>query len=438
MLFKQKLLGVSVASALLMMSGASFASGFALIEQGSGLGNAFAGGAASADDATTVFFNPAGMSNLSGSQVSLGGAFILPSAKFTNTTSNGAALQTAGGNGGDAGSLAFVPNAYLVMDVLPKLRFGLGINAPFGLQTKYDANWIGRFQAVKSKIQTVNLNPSAAYQVTDDLSLGVGLNYQHITGDLTSAVNYSAAAFAAGGAGLLGLVGTGKEGISTISGSDSAWGYNFGGLMKLSENTRVGAAYRSTIKYKMTGTVSFTSVPTLLAASPKLQNGAITLPITMPDSFSLSGFHQYSDKWDVMADATWTGWGVLQQLVIDRTNGTNVQTVQENWKNTWRFSTGASYHYNDQWTARTGVAVDQAPVKDAFRTARIPDNNRTWLSLGGQYKASKASSLDFGYAHLFVSASTINQNQAAAGSGSLVGNYTNSVDIASIQYSYSF
>ena len=447
MLFKQKLLGVSVASALLMMSGASFASGFALIEQGSGLGNAFAGGAASADDATTVFFNPAGMSNLSGSQVSLGGAFILPSAKFTNTTSNGAALQTAGGNGGDAGSLAFVPNAYLVMDVLPKLRFGLGINAPFGLQTKYDANWIGRFQAVKSKIQTVNLNPSAAYQVTDDLSLGVGLNYQHITGDLTSAVNYSAAAGAAAltpglpgpVAAALGAVAVAKaEGVSTISGSDSAWGYNFGGLMKLSENTRIGAAYRSTIKYKMTGTVSFTSVPTALATSAKLQNGAITLPITMPDSFSLSGFHQYSDKWDVMADATWTGWGVLQQLVIDRTNGTNVQTVQENWKNTWRFSTGASYHYNDQWTARTGVAVDQAPVKDAFRTARIPDNNRTWLTLGGQYKPSKASTLDFGYAHLFVSASTINQNQAATGAGSLVGNYSNSVDIASIQYSYSF
>ena len=430
MLFKQKLLGVSVASALLMMSGASFASGFALIEQGSGLGNAFAGGAASADDATTVFFNPAGMSNLSGSQVSLGGAFILPSAKFTNTTSNGAALQTAGGNGGDAGSLAFVPNAYLVMDVLPKLRFGLGINAPFGLQTQYDANWIGRFQAIKSKIQTINLNPSAAYQVTDDLSLGVGLNYQHITGELTSAVNYSAIA--------LGGLGANLEGVSTISGSDSAWGYNFGGLMKLSENTRIGAAYRSTIKYKMTGTVSFTNVPVALAAQPRLQNGAITLPITMPDSFSLSGFHQYSDKWDVMADATWTGWGVLQQLVIDRTNGTNVQTVQENWKNTWRFSTGASYHYNDQWTARTGVAVDQAPVKDAFRTARIPDNNRTWLTLGGQYKPSKASTLDFGYAHLFVSASTINQNQAATGAGSLVGNYSNSVDIASIQYSYSF
>jgi len=439
MLFKQKMLGVSVASALLVMSGGAAASGFALIEQGSGLGNAYAGGAASAEDATTIFFNPAGMSRLSGNQLSLGGSFVQPSAKLTNTTSTGAALQTAGGNGGDAGSLAFVPNAYLVMEVLPKLRFGLGVNAPFGLQTQYDANWIGRFQAVKSKLQTINLNPSIAYQVTDKLSVGGGLNYQQIQGDLTSAVNYSAAAFAAGGGQLLTAIGgAGKEGVSTITGSDSAWGYNFGGLMNVSEHTRVGVAYRSSIKYIMTGTVNFSSVPAALSASAKLQNGAITLPITMPDTFSLSGFHQLSDKWDLMADATWTGWGVLQQLKIDRTTGANVQTVPENWKNTWRFSSGASYHYNDRWTARTGIAVDQAPVTDAYRTARIPDNNRTWLSLGGQFKASKASTLDFGYAHLFVKDASISQDQTAAGAGNLVGTYKNSVDILAVQYAYNF
>lgn len=432
MKFKRTDLCVFIAGAMLAMSGTAAASGFALIEQsGSGLGNAYAGGAASAEDASTIFFNPAGMSRLNGKQVVVAGHAIKPSAKFSDTGSTAAALQTANnGNGGDAGSLALVPNAYFAMEVNPQMRVGLGINAPFGLQTDYDTSWIGRFQAMKSNIQTINLNPSVSYDVTNAVSIGAGLSYQHITGELTSAVNYAAAA---GGA-----LGTNVEGVSTISGSDSAWGYNLGVLFNINPQTRVGVAYRSKIKYNLSGTVSFSNVPGALAASPTLANGAVTLPITMPDSFSVSGLHQLDDKWDVMADATWTGWGVLQQLKIDRTTGANVLTVQENWKNTWRVSAGASYHYNEQWMARLGVAVDQTPVSDAYRTARIPDNDRTWLSVGGQHKPSKESALDFGYAHLFVKDATIADMQAAGGKGNLVGTYKNSVDILSVQYTYSF
>jgi long-chain fatty acid transport protein len=139
-----------------------------------------------------------------------------------------------------------------------------------------------------------------------------------------------------------------------------------------------------------------------------------------------------------MADATRTGWGVFQELKIDRTNGTNVQTVQEKWKNTWRFALGANHHYNEQWMARVGVAYDQSPVPDAYRTARIPDNNRSWLSLGGQYKTSSSGTIDFGYAHLFVKDATIASNQAATGAANLVGTYSSSVDILGVQYAYNF
>ncbi|MEQ1525964.1 MAG: outer membrane protein transport protein [Gallionella sp.] len=441
MKFKQTMVSWSVAVALLAMSGSAAASGFALIEQSaSGLGNAYAGGAASAEDASTVFFNPAGMSRLGGKQVVVAGHLITPSAKFSDNGSTAAALQpSVGGTGGDAGGMAFVPNAYYAMELNPKTRIGLGINAPFGLQTEYDSNWMGRFQAIKSKIETVNLNPSVSYQATDALSLGAGLNYQHIKGELTSAVNYSAAAFAVGGAGALAAVGgPGVEGVVTISGSDSAWGYNLGALMQLNDRTRIGAAYRSTIKYTLTGTVAFTGVPAALAAQPTVQNGDVILPISMPDSFSVSGVHKLSDSYEVMADATWTGWSVFEQLKIDRTSGANVQTVQEKWKDTWRVSAGASHHYNEKLTVRAGVAFDQAAVSDTYRTARIPDNDRTWLSLGGQYKMSTASVIDFGYAHLFVKDSTIADNQAAGGKGNLVGSYKNSVDILSAQYTHNF
>jgi len=400
------------------MSGTAFASGFALIEMSaSGMGNAFAGGAAVAEDASTIFFNPAGMSRLDGKQIVVAGHAITPSAKFSNTSSALPAPRPLGSNGGDAGDLAFVPNAYFAMEVNPVLRVGLGINAPFGLKTEYDENWIGRFQAIKSKIETINLNPSVAYQATDAVSLGVGINYQRIKGELTSAVNLAIA-----------------EGTSSVTGDDAAWGYNLGALINVSPQTRVGLAYRSTIKYNMNGTVVF-------AGGVPAVNGPITLDIDMPDSFSASVFHQFDDKWDIMGDVSWTGWSVLQQLNVVRTSGTPILTVQENWRNTWRVAVGANRHYNEQWTARVGVAFDQTPVTDAYRTARIPGNDRTWLSLGGQYKPAKESALDFGYAHLFVSNATISDLQgavAATDKGDLIGNYSSSVDILSVQYTHSF
>ena len=439
----------AVTAALLAMAGQAGASGFALIEQGSGLGNAFAGGAAAAEDATTVFFNPAGMSRLADSQISVGGAFIKPSAKYSGTIS-GVSFQTAGtGTGGDAGSLAFVPNLYYTTGLDDKTHLGVGINSPFGLQSQYDSTWMGRFQAVKSKLQTVNLNPSVSYDVSDTLSIGAGVSYQHITGDLTSQTNYAAAVYSAQlkagatttAAATAAAAYAGQEGLGTITGSDSGWGYNFGALFKLSEQTRAGLAYRSQVKYKLSGSATFANRPAALATA--LADQAVTLDITMPDSFSMSAFHQYNDKLEVMADATWTGWSVFQKLDVKKMDGTSLgAATPENWKNTWRVSAGTSYHYNEQWTARAGVAYDQSPVPDAYRTVRIPDSDRTWLALGGQYKPSQASTLDFGYAHLFVKNGTMNQSAAAnpelSGKGYLIGSYSNSVDIVSVQYGYRF
>ncbi len=432
----------AVAGALSVASGGVAASGFALYEHGSGLGNAFAGGAASAEDASTIYFNPAGLARLEGKQIVVGAHALRPSMKFNNTASVPATLQpTVGGNGGDGGSWALLPNGYFAMEFTPQLRAGIGITAPFGLKTDYNPTWMGRFQAIKSEIKTINVNPSISYTLNDTVSIGAGINYQHIKGDLTSAVNYSAAAFSAGGLALLGAIGgPGVEGMSTVSGSDSAWGGNIGVLINAGPKTRFGLAYRSRIKYKLSGTVTFTGVPVLLSTSPLLQNGPVTLAISMPDSASVSVFHQASDKWDFMADLGWMGWSVLQQLKIDRTSGLNVMTVQENWRDTWRIAAGSNYHYNNQWMARIGVAYDQTPVTDPFRTARVPDSARYQLAVGGQYKPSKNSALDFGYTHLFMNNASIadRQNTLVKANGDLVGSFKNSVDILSVVYAYSF
>lgn len=176
------------------------AAGFALIEQNaSGLGNAYAGQAAAATDASTVFFNPAGMGLLPDSQLVVAGNLIKPSAEFQNGGSTAAPLQTLGGTGGDAGGLALVPNFYYVHPVNKELALGIGVNAPFGLKTEYDQTWMGRFQAVTSEVQTINVNPSLSYKLNDTVLLGIGLSAQYIDAKLTNMANYSAAIFNGGG-----------------------------------------------------------------------------------------------------------------------------------------------------------------------------------------------------------------------------------------------
>jgi long-chain fatty acid transport protein len=401
MMFKQTMVGWSVAGALLVMSGGAAASGFALIEQSaSGLGNAFAGGAAGAEDASTVFFNPAGMSRLSGKQIAVAVHDITPSAKFSGTGASGTDM------GGDAGGSTFVPNAYFTMEMQPNLKMGVGVNTPFGLQTEYNSGWVGRYQAIKSKLETINVNPSIAYQVNDALSIGAGLDYQHISGELSSFDN---------------VLGT-----TVVKGTDNAWGYNLGALYNFNSSARIGIAYRSAISYTLKGDIT---------SSFPFANTPVSLKVKLPDMLSLSGFHQLNDTWDFMADVSWTGWSSFKQLQVINNSGAMVSNTVENWKDTVRVSVGATYHYNQQWLSRVGLAYDQSPVPDANRTARIPDNNRTWLALGGQYKPSTANAIDFGYAHLFVSDSSINESNPAP---ALVGTYKNKVDILSAQFTQSF
>ena len=312
-------------------AGGAGASGFALTEQNaSGLGNAYAGQAASAQDASTVFFNPAGLTHLQGNQFVLVGNLLYPSAKFQDNGGSGvaAALQSnKGGNGGDAGDLIPVPDFYYARDITPDLKFGLGLNSPFGLSTNYDMNWVGRFQALKSDLKTVDINPSLGFKVRDGVSLGVGLNAMRIDAKLTSMVSYSAAiAGATGGTVLM----PNLSGASRMSGGDWGWGYNLGALFDVSPVTRIGLAYRSRVNMKLDGSLSFDNVPITgnapldagLAAT--FGNGPASARLTLPDSFSASVFRKMNERVDLLADASWTHWGLFKELKIDRANGSNV------------------------------------------------------------------------------------------------------------------
>jgi long-chain fatty acid transport protein len=413
MIIKKMMVTGFVAGSMLAISGAATASGFALIEQSSsGLGNAYAGGAASADDASTVYFNPAGMTNIKGSQVLVAVHAIKPSAQFSN---NGSFAGLGTDTGGDAGSLALVPSLYLVGDINEQWKYGVGVSSPFGLKTEYASSWIGRYVALKSELKTVNVNPSISYKMSDMVSLGLGLDAQYAEATLTKS------------GGALGEV--------KVTGNDWAYGANIGALFQVNKELRIGAAYRSSIKHSLKGDVTFSAAPPY--------NGSASADLEVPDTFSLSFVDAITPQWEVMGDITLTKWSTFKNLDVIRTSGatfpgepTPLSHTAENWSDTYRYSLGATHRYNDVWKVRIGLAYDQTPTSDQYRTAAIPDSDRTWLALGGQYKISAASVLDFGYAHLYMKDAALDQTVQPG--VKVTGSYQNSVDILSVQYAYNF
>jgi long-chain fatty acid transport protein len=419
------------AALLAVLCGEASAAGFHLLEQNaSGLGNAYAGQAASAQDSSTIFFNPAGMTQLPGRNAVGAVHFIKPSIEFRNTGSSTASpLLPLGGNGGNATDSAVIPNLYYSWQVNPQVFIGVGVTAPFGLKTEYDPTWVGRFHGIHSELKTVNVNPTIALKVSDSLSVGAGVNFQRADATLSNAVNF----------GALG------EGVATVKGDDTTWGWNAGVLYSMGPETRIGVAYRSSMGYKIDGWASFAGRPAALAGL--VPDGPITADVRLPATASVSLFHRVNPKWDLLADVSWTGWSTIKTINIVRPNGQLLSTTPLEWRDTWRFAAGANYHVNDAWTMRFGLAYDQSPVKDAERTPRIPDTDRTWVAIGAQYRVSKQLAIDAGYAHLFVkdsSSDLCNAVQAAAnppacaGKNNLVGTYENDVNILSMQLRYSY
>jgi long-chain fatty acid transport protein len=452
--------------ALALGAGQSFGAAFALQEQSvSGLGNAFAGGAAAAEDASTVFSNAAGMSRFTSAQVVVGVNIITPSIKFTDNGSLPALNQPLGGNGGDAGSSKFVPNLYLVVPINKQFAFGLGIGVPFGLVTEYDGGWIGRYQAIKSDIETLNVNPALSWKINDSFSLGVGVDYQQIKATFTNAVNYSAAlAQGAQQAAAGGLIPpstvlpfiqatAGLDSGANVNGNDSAWGWDIGGMWNISPDMRVGAHYRSSIKYQITGNVSFDNpaLPPLGPLAPigaavstavnaaALYNSGVTSNVELPSITNVSFFSHIDPKWDVMADVQFTNWSTIQDLTFVRSNGITLQSTPENFKDAWRFAVGASYYVNDQWKLRGGLAYDQSPVQTVQRTPRLPDASRTWLSVGAQYVAMPNLKFDGGFTYIWGGNPEINQNEGSTAQNGLIsGKYAPNVTIFGVSGTYSF
>lgn len=449
---------IAALTGLLALAGEAHAAGFAIIEQSvSGLGNAFAGGAAAAEDATTVYFNPAGMARLEGAHVLGAGHLISPSIEFKDANSTDAlGNPLTGGDGGDAGSTAFVPNFYYVRPISQRVTFGLGVNAPFGLETEYDPDWKGRYQAIKSAIRSANINPSLAFKIDEHWSAGAGVSLQYIDAELTSAVDYAVACLglpgglpatcAADGLGAANVQSDAASGLAENTADDWSWGYNLGLLYAPRPGTRLGLAYRSKIEHTLEGDGDFT-------VASNVQSGAglgaatlravfadsdIVADITLPETLSVSIYHELDRSWAIMGDVTRTRWSRIPELRIEYANPSKADSVEAlGWEDSNRYSVGLSYFYSDALTLRGGLAVDETPIPDTQRrTARLPGNDRRWLAVGLSYRVSDRFSFDAAYAHLFVS--DVGINRTGALNDPLKGTYENSVDILSTQARWNF
>lgn len=432
--------GLTLAGVILGVNGSAtsvLASGFAISEQSvKGLGTAFSSSSTDIEDATAIFFNPAGLANFSGNSVVLGGSLIAPKIEFENrgtTAFSGAPIQ--GGNGGDAAPNAIAPTVYAAFDLGNSIKVGIGVNAPFALSTDYDSDWVGRYEALKSELQTININPTIAAKLSDQFSIGAGLNVQYAKAELSNAIDFGTIGRRVG----LPTVPQGADGRIDIRGDDWSVGYNLGLMYTPSANTRIGLAYRSGITHDLRGNADFTvpgSVAALTRRGQFIDSGA-SAQLKTPDTISLGAYQRLSSQVALVGDVTWTNWSRFRELRVNFDNPAQADLVQpENWKDTFRVGLGVKYDASPTVTLRAGVAFDPSPVRDEFRTARIPDSDRTWIAIGASYRPSPSLSLDVGYAHLFVKDALI--DQLGSTGDRLRGEYSSNVNIIGVQVAWRF
>ena len=378
-------LAATVFAASLSMAQTASAGGFYIQEQSaSGLGAAFAGVSATPRDSSTLFYNIAGMTHLSGTNANLGAHLIFGDSEMRDTGSTFGGPLTGGNNGGNPFDPAVVPNLYITHQTTDNFWIGLGITAPFGLELEYNDDFFARYDSLENELMTIDIQPSMAYRFNDWLSVGAGINYQFVNAKLTSVVS------------------DGAEGISELEGDDASFGYTASVLLEPWEHTRLGVNYRSTVNHTLDGRISLTGT----AGSDF--NVAGSARLSTPDIANFAVSHDISEQWTLLGQANWYGWNDFEAITARNAAGGIIENVVQNYQAVWGYAIGAEYTYDDEWTFRAGYQYDNTPTTDEYRTTRIPDGDRQWFTAGTTYNMNNGFSFDLGLAYIDVDEETIN------------------------------
>ena len=496
------------ASTLVLVSGHALASGYSFGVQSVSAQSVANSNGAEAKDASVLFYNPAGMTHLQGDNFSGALVILKPSISVSNasaTTVNGVPVQ--GNDGGNPTELVEVPQLYYTHQFNEQVYGGIGFFIPFGDQVNYDEGWVGRYNSTKLNMRTYAFNPSFAYKFNDHWSVGFGVTAQYMDAKFNKRADFGSLAAQrlqtqlstpTGQAALTNLVtqlvvngqltsaqaaqlqaslpsaiasmqgNAADDSELKYEGTDWAFGYNFGVMYDVDPTLRFGAAYRSSIKQKLEGDANWynpssITVPGLsnLGTAGTILNAALqnqlagafsaftnstgTVGVDTPDTASLNFFKQLNAKWAIMGDYTHTWHSKFDTLALDFSNNLPDAVIAQHWKNTNRYSLGTTYQFSQPLQIRAGVAYDQSPVPDSSdRLAALPDNNRTWFSLGVNYVFTPNLSLDLAYTYVKIQDAHMNNNEncvlpACTGSGTTTtADFKSDANILGMQVNYKF
>lgn len=385
-----------------------FAGGFSLNEQSaSAMGTANAGAAANPENATTVFFNPAGMSQLTGTNLSFGVSVLDINAKAKSgsmETTDQLGGTVTGSNGGDIADPAVLPNLYMTHEINDSIDVGFGIHAPYGLAADYDNDFEGRYFADKTELTAISFSPSIAVNNGQGLSMGLGVNIMYAEGRLSKFQDIRGS-LAQQGVPNPGPTADGYEQAygtpyADVEGDDIAVNFRVGFLYEMTERTQFGLTAQTGTEFNLDGDIEISNFPTpdgQGGLAPATLTEDVTVPLAIPESLTVGARHQLTDSVTLLAGATYSRWSRFEELDINSKNGGPVSTatgrtgddpithITEKWQNTWQFNVGSIWQATPEWAFKAGYAYDESPV-DNYVTARIPSQDRHWLTLGTQWK----------------------------------------------------
>lgn len=426
------LLSCAVAFGLASVSTFTQAAGFQLAEySATGLGRAYAGEAAMADNASAQWRNPAMLTYLEGTQVSAGAIYVNPNVDVEGTVTH-QQLGKTHASSNDFAHDAVIPNFYLSHQLNEQVALGFALGTNYGMETDLGTDFAASHFGNQASVISKEANLNIAYQILPQLSIGGGVRYVMGEG------HFGATAPAKNliRHPVTNNVMTLPKGttLKYMEGEDNSWGWQVGSAWQINQNHRVGFAYKSEVVMDFEGHAEGVSY-----GSYKPGMMSVTLPATA----ELASFHQLNDQWAIHASINWTDWSSFKELTAVFPEKSDL-IKSENWEDNYRFALGTTYQYDAKLALRAGVAYDTSAVDDKNRTATIPETDRTWVSIGGSYVATPQLTLDAGFTYIFAKDATIDEprdpsdDKAAEIGGAFTGNVSGNVWLIGVQANYRF
>lgn len=429
-LFKASLVAASVAAA-----SSAYSAGFALNDHSAtASGKALGGVAASNEDISASFWNPALFVNAKETTVYVSGAYVMPSMDVSNISATdplSSALSISGSStNNDSVDNTLVPAFYFAKPLSDKTVFGVSLNVPFGLSGDYGQDWKGRFHATETGIQDIALSFSLAHRVNDWVSAGASVQIHRAEVVLESAVGSTTAAD--------------REGVGRIEADDIGYGYALGVMLEPKKGTRIGLGYRSEVEFDFEGDVKYKGSAAALAflnSAANLENADVSDSITFPSVLSISLEQDLTPKLVLGLTAIRTGWGVMEEGInIDFDSNQSNSRLKFGFDDQWMYSAGLTYAYSDKLTLRTGLAMDNSPATDEYRSARTPDGDRKWVSVGATYDFNEMTSATFSFTHVMIEDVSVDRDGTGedASRGTYSADYESSANVVSVAMNMAF